>query len=75
MAEKTYEWRQIPGTKLIKPHCTVDDKPYGWAMEISKDYPATVNKHTRSHHAHPVVYRGLLVQVWKCPTCKDTVVK
>lgn len=63
---KPYKWIVIAGG-LVRPECREHQLVMKWAMKISKDYPPTVNKHTRSHHAHPVVYMGLPIQVYKCP--------
>lgn len=63
---KPYKWIVIAGG-LVRPECREHQLVMKWAMKISKDYPPTTNKHTRSHHAHPVVYMGLPIQVYKCP--------
>ena len=75
-AEKPYKWITLPGN-LVRPDCREHGKVMKWAMKMSKDYPPTINKHTRTHHAHPVVYMGLPVQIYRCPAegCEVEVVK
>lgn len=64
--QKPYKWITLPGN-LVRPECRSHQVVMKWAMKMSKDYPDTVNKHTRTHHAHPVVYKGLPIQVYRCP--------
>jgi hypothetical protein len=75
-SEKPYEWVTLPGN-LVRPKCREHGKVMKWAMKMSKDYPSTVNKHTRTHHAHPVVYMGLPIQIYRCPHegCETEAVK
>lgn len=63
--QKPYRWEKIPGTNHIRPVCREHGRMQ-WHMKISKDYPPQISKHTRTHHAHPVVFRGLLVQAYRC---------
>jgi hypothetical protein len=75
-AVKPYEWITLPGN-LVRPKCRSHQLVMKWAMKMSKDYPPSINKHTRTHHAYPVVYMGLPVQVYKCPAegCEVEAVK
>ena len=69
-----YKWFTLPGGQ-VRAKCKKDGKVMGWALVLDSRYGKTVNKHTRTNYAHPVVYRGALVQVWRCPDCKQEVVK
>ena len=73
-ADRWYEWFVLPGGQ-VRARCREDKKQLGWALVLDHRYGKTVNKHTRTHHAHPVVMNGALVQVWRCPDCKQEVVK
>lgn len=74
LANKSYTWVTVTGGQ-VRAKCTPCEQVMGWGLAISKDYPRTINKYTVSHHAHPVVFNGLLVQVWKCKGCGQQVVK
>lgn len=63
---KPYKWIVIAGG-LVRPQCREHGLVMKWAMKMSKDYPPTINKHTRTHHAYPVEYQGLPIQIYKCP--------
>lgn len=63
---KPYKWIVIAGG-LVRPQCRKHQLVMKWAMKMSKDYPPSINKHTRSHHAFPVEYMGLPIQIYKCP--------
>lgn len=73
---KLYEWITLPGN-LVRPKCRAHQVVMKWAMKMSKDYPPSINKHTRQYHAFPVVYLGLPIQVYKCPEegCETEAVK
>lgn len=63
---KPYEWITLPGN-LVRPKCRAHQVVMKWALKLSKDYPDRINKYTLKYHAHPVIMRGLLVQVYRCP--------
>jgi len=71
-ALRPYEWFVAPGN-LVRARCKEHKVQMKWAMKLDKRYPDTINKHTRTHHAYPVVYRGLPIQIWKCPAKDCTV--
>lgn len=66
VSQKPYKWIVIAGG-LVRPECREHRLVMKWALKISKDYPPTVNKHTTAYHAHPVIFMGMLLQVYKCP--------
>lgn len=70
----SYKWVELAGG-LVRAKCVKDNEIMKWALELRPEYGKTINKHTREYHAHPVVYNGRVIQVWKCGTCKQTVVK
>lgn len=66
VSPKPYKWITLPGN-LVRPECRSHQVLMKWALKLSKDYPDRINKYTLKYHAHPVIMRGLLLQVYKCP--------
>lgn len=72
---KQYTWVELAGG-LLRAKCTPCAKVMKWALEIRPEYGKTISKHTnRERFQHRVVFNGRIVQVWKCPDCKESVVK
>lgn len=72
---KLYRWREVPGSRELRPHCLPCNRRMGWCLEVNHDYPATLNKYTLRNGKHQVYYKGRMVQTWKCGGCGQTVVK
>lgn len=71
---RPYEWYALPGMSIDNPQgrrarCREHGKTMKWAMKLDQRYPDQTSKHTGPGQRWrvPVEYKGLMVQVWRCP--------